>query len=320
MKLTFEEIKKITFGAIDIINKEDGIHFMKCSQRQIDAWYELRTDLGERAETTSGVTVDFHTNSKNVAFSVIGHKFELLVNGVLTQQLLSESEASQNEQIIHVELYEDENRVTLVFPSHEVGILRNISVDDGAYVHPHQFDKKILFIGDSITQGWNSKYDCMSYAHRVADFYNAQRVINGIGGAVYHSAAFDKPEFDADIVIVAYGTNDFFYYQTYEEYKEQVSAYLEKIKSAYSDKKVFVVTPIWRSDDDKVSFIGTFEKCRETIKKESERLGLIVVDGYYLVPHFELFYADIVHPNDLGFVVYAENLITQINKHLPEIV
>jgi len=173
-----------------------------------------------------------------------------------------------------------------------------------------------LFIGDSINQGWDSKFDCMSYAHRVADFYNAERVINGIGGAIYHSATFDKPEFDADIVVIAYGTNDFFYYQTYEEFKEQVSVYLEKIKSAYSDKKVFVVTPIWRSDDDRVSFIGTFGKCRETIKKESKRLGLIVVDGYHLVPHFDLFYADIVHPNDLGFVVYAQNLIAKMNEYL----
>jgi len=314
MVLSFEQVKDVTFGAVDIRKETDGIHFLKCSPSQIDAWYKLRTDLGERAETTTGVTIDFHTNSRHVEFSVIGYKFELLINGVLVQQVWDET--PEVEHTISAEFSEGENQITLIFPSHGIGILKSLEVDDGAYITPHQFDKKILFIGDSITQGWDSKFDCMSYAHRVADFYNAERVINGIGGAIYHSATFDKPEFDADIVVIAYGTNDFFYYQTYEEFKEQVSVYLEKIKSAYSDKKVFVVTPIWRSDDDRVSFIGTFGKCRETIKKESKRLGLIVVDGYHLVPHFDLFYADIVHPNDLGFVVYAQNLIAKMNEYL----
>lgn len=316
MNLTFEQVKGITFGAVDIIKKDEGVHFMKCSKRQIDAWYKLRTDLGERAETTTGVTIDFHTNSKNVAFSVSGHKFELLVNGVLTQQIMSEPEASQNEQIIHVELSGEENRVTLVFPSHGVGILRSISVDEGAYVHPHQFDKKILFIGDSITQGWDSKFDCMSFAYRVADFYNAERVINGIGGAIYHPSTFDKVKFEPDIVIVAYGTNDYDYYRVYDEYKTSVSTYLEMIKAAYGEKNVFVITPIWRFDKDNTRPIGTFEKCRETIKNESERLGFCVVDGYELVPHIDEFYADIVHPNELGFGVYAEKLIGTMENYI----
>lgn len=316
MNLTFEEIKSITFGAIDIINKEDGVHFMKCSQKQIDAWYKLRTDLGERAETTTGVTIDFHTNSKNVRFSVIGDKYELLVNGMLTQQIVSEPVASQNEQVIHVELSGEEQRVTLVFPSHGVGILRSISVDKGAYVHPHQFDEKILFIGDSITQGWDSKFDCMSFAHRVASFYNAERVINGIGGAIYHPSTFDRVQFEPNIVIVAYGTNDYDYYQGYEDYKNSVVSYLEMIEEAYRGKNVFIITPIWRFDKDNARPIGTFEKCRDTIKEESERLGFISVDGYELVPHLESFYADIVHPNELGFGVYAEKLINKIGEQV----
>lgn len=314
MVLSFEQIKDITFGAVGIEKQMDGIHFYKCTRAQIDAWYKLRTDLGERAETTTGVTIDFHTNSRHVEFSVIGSKFELLINGVLVQQVWDETPGFAH--TIRAELFEGENRVTLIFPSHGIGILKSLEVDDGAYINLHQFDKKILFLGDSITQGWDSKFDCMSFAHRVAAFYNAERVINGIGGAFYHSSTFDKIPFEPDIVIVAYGANDFFYFQTYEEYKEQVVSYLDKIKLAYSDKKVFVITPTWRKDDDRVSFIGTFEKCRETIKSEGERDGFIVVDGYQMVPHFEQFYADVVHPNDLGFGVYAENLIVTMNEYL----
>lgn len=312
MKLTFEEIKNVTFGAIDIINKEDGIHFTKCSKKQIAAWYEIRTNLGERAETTTGVIIDFHTDSSHVEFAVIGHKFEVLINGVLTQQVLSDTEELRNEQIICANLSEGENRVTLVFPSHGVGILRSISVDDGAYVCPHEFDKKILFIGDSITQGWDSKFDCMSFAYRTADFYNAERVINGIGGAIYAPTTFDKVAFDPDVVIVAYGTNDYDYFKDYQVYKNNVVSYLELVKANYGEKNVFIITPIWRFDKDYPRCIGTFEVCRKTIEEEAERLGFRVVDGYELVPHIDSFYADIVHPNEMGFGVYAEKLIAKI--------
>lgn len=314
MNLTFEQIKSITFGAVHVIEKKDGIHFMKCTQKQIDAWYKLRTDLGERAETTTGVTLDFHTNSKDVEFSVVGNKFEVLVNGVLIQQVPNVSEVTQNEHIIHVELSGDKNRVTLVFPSHAVGILRTISIADGAYLHPHQFDRKILFIGDSITQGWASQFDCLSYAHRVADFYNAERVINGIGGAIFAPITYDEIPFDPDIVIVAYGTNDYDYYRTYEEYKSNVSTYLEMIANAYQEKAVFVISPIWRFDQDNPRQMGTFDKCCQTVKEEAERLGFFAVDGYELVPHMDSFYADVVHPNDLGFGVYADKLIIIIGE------
>ncbi len=307
MNLTFEEIKSITFGAIDIINKEDGVHFMKCSQKQIDAWYKLRTDLGERAETTTGVTIDFYTDSSYVEFEVFGQKFEVLIDGILTQQILGE-------QIIYVELPEGEHRVTLVFPSHDVGILKGVSINDGANIRAHQFEKKILFIGDSITQGWDSKFDCMSFAHRVADFYNAERVINGIGGAIYAPSTFDKVQFAPDIVIVAYGTNDYDYYKTYDEYKMSVFSYLEMIANAYQEKEVYIITPIWRFDKDNPRSVGTFELCRETIKEEAEKLEFNVVDGYQLVPHMDEFYADIVHPNDLGFGVYAEKLIIKMGE------
>lgn len=314
MELTLKEVKNITFGAVEIIDKEDGIHFGKCTKKQIDAWYELGTYLGQRAEMTSGVTIDFHTDSKYVKFVVIGNRFEVLTDGVLTQQVLSEHEEEGNERSIYVELPEGEHRVTLVFPSHDIGMLKSITVEDGAYICQHQFDKKILFIGDSITQGWNSKFDCMSFAHRVADFYNAERVINGIGGAIFAPTTFDKISFDPDTVIVAYGTNDYDYYKDYQVYKNNVVSYLAMVKKNYGEKNVLILTPIWRFDKDYPRSMGTFEKCRDTIKEESTRLGFRVVDGYELVPHIDSFYADIVHPNELGFGVYAEKLISKMEE------
>ena len=63
--------------------------------------------------------------------------------------------------------------------------------------------------------------------------------------------------------------------------------------------------------------MGTFENACAIVKEEAEALGLTVIDGLTLVPPMPEFFADeYLHPNDLGFGVYAENLIRALNQHL----
>ena len=51
MQLTLEQIRAVTVGALTVTKEQDGIHFSKCTQKQVDAWYNLKQDLGIRAET-----------------------------------------------------------------------------------------------------------------------------------------------------------------------------------------------------------------------------------------------------------------------------
>ena len=69
MRLTFEELKIITVGAHAVEQNDDGtVSFYKCTKKQIKAWYECGGDtLGTRSETTTGIRLDFHTNSKNLS-------------------------------------------------------------------------------------------------------------------------------------------------------------------------------------------------------------------------------------------------------------
>jgi hypothetical protein len=41
MKLTFEQIQQITVGSLCTEAESDGIHFHKCTQKQVDAWTAL---------------------------------------------------------------------------------------------------------------------------------------------------------------------------------------------------------------------------------------------------------------------------------------
>ena len=319
MKLTFDTIRQITTGAIRIEQEDDGIHFYKCTEQQIATWTDRNKDLGARAAGTTGVRLDFHTNSQTLAFSIArGKKFELYINGLLRKQLFA-TEHKQFDLRLSDPLGNSlaEYRITLIFPSHDAGgVLEWIALDDSATVTPHVYDMKMLFIGDSITQGWASKYDSLSYAWRVTRHFNADSVIQGIGGAYFHEDCFDRIDYNPDVVLVAYGTNDFGYYKTYEEFRSHAAAHLALIAKEYANKQIFVLSPIWRDKRDGKR-MGTFEDCRAIVAEEAERLGLIHIDGLTLVPPIPEFFGDeYLHPNDEGFALYADNLIIALETHI----
>ena len=320
MRLTTEQIKSVTFGALSVEEQADGLHFHKCTQKQETAFAAFNSGFFERAKTTTGVRLDFHTTSKHLAFSATsGRKFEVYLNNLLRRQfdfdvLRAEGRCAELDLTDVLGDKVDDIRVTLVFPSHSIGVLEFVELDDGATLVPHTFDRKILFLGDSITQGWNSDYDGFSYAWRVSRFFNAESVVQGIGGAFFHETVFDTVDFDPDTVIVALGTNDFSKFKTTDEMRAHVSAYLSLVASEYADKKLFVISPIWRADQEKT--MGSFLDAREVVIRETEKLGLRHIDGLSLVPPMEEFMKDgYLHPNDLGFSLYAENLIAQMIKN-----
>lgn len=319
MTLTFEQIRQITVGAVRMEECDDGIHFYKCTQKQIDAWTRENKTLGERAAGSTGVRLDFHTTSQSMTFRVSrGFKFELYVNDLLRAQYKM-SETPEVTVALDDPLANPlaEKRVTLYFPSHDCGgVLQSLELDDGATVTPHKFDLKMLFIGDSITQGWASDFDSLSYAYRTSRFFNAESVIQGIGGAYYCEDTFDHINFDPDAVLVAYGTNDFGHYKTLDELRGHVAAHLGLLREEYRDKKFFVISPIWRDQRDGKA-MGSFEECRAVVAKEAQKLGLCHIDGLTLVPPMPVFFQDeYLHPNDNGFSLYAENLIMQLRKYL----
>ncbi len=319
MKLSFEQIKAVTVGAVNIAQTDDGIKFYKCTQKQIDAWYRKSEILGNRAAGTTGVRLDFHTDSKKLAFRVLGgSKYEVHIDG-LVAAAYKLGAGERVELDLHDPLGHkiDECRVTIILPSHDSGaVLDYVELDDGAFVRPYRFDCKMLFIGDSITQGWASSLDSYSYAYRVSAFFNAESVIQGIGGAYFNEESFDSLPFDPDMVFVAYGTNDFGCYETYDEFREHCEAHLSLIAEEYRGKKIFVLSPIWR-DQREGQAMGSFEGCRAVVIESAEKFGLCHIDGLKLVPPLPSLFADgYLHPNDNGFSLYAENLIKEIQKNI----
>lgn len=320
MELSLEQIKTITVGALKIWEENGAFRFAKCTQKQVDAWYKVQETLGLRAETTTGVKLDFYTNSKSFAFTPQNNGpeniYEIYIDNVFTYYYFEKDFVESKRK--QIELDGQKHRITLHLPAHQIGMLEAVELEDGATVEPHQYDCKILFIGDSITQGWESTWDTLSYAENVTRFFNAESVIQGIGGAVYHNTTFDEAiEFDPDIVIVAYGTNDWTIYPTLDLGREHCTQFLDKLVKRYGNKKLFGISPIWRADKDTDMAMGSFKACTDYIKEEIQAHGMILIDGETLTPHVKDFYSDeFLHPNTSGFGIYALNLIAQLQKHI----
>ena len=327
MRLSNEAIKMVAFGYLQTKEDERGIHFYRHTDKQTLALYEAEYFYGDWSKATTGVLLDFYTDSKNLTFNaVLGDSFEVLING-LPRYKFSFMEMYETPESCKYAIKEGENlmgvsvplengkrvRVTIVYPARNApGVIEYVELDDGAELTPYTYSGKILFLGDSITQGFYASHDSLSYAYRVARFFDAEMLNQGVGGTVFNEAFLDDFDFDPDRVIIGYGTNDFSICSSMNVFKYNLDAYMEKIRLRYGDKRVYIITPVWKGTIG-IQPMGTFEDCRNAIEEMGKSKGFTVIDGFKLVPHSSEYFSDaVLHPNDLGFGIYAENLIKEI--------
>ena len=311
MKLTYEQIRDITVGAAHIWEDSDGVHFSKLTEEQQNAFNRLYPRFAHNGKATTGIRFDFHTNADFIRYiPLTSGKYELKVDGVLTEYI----KGTAGEAIEYTFSDSATHRITLHLPSHGVGGgLISLELSDGATLERHVFDRKFLFIGDSITQGWNAELDTSSYAYLVSDHFNAESIIQGVGSAHYDAETLGKPDFAPDTIFVAYGTNDAGF-STLAEIENRCSAFFKKLCSLYPLASVYVITPPWSLKENAPVPCGTIAEVRATIRACAEQFSFKVIDGKKVIPPLPMMMADNLHPNALGFAFYAHSLIKELKQ------
>lgn len=313
--LTFDEIREISVGSPNIKEQDGALYFYKCTDAQLAEYRRQGTGMENNATSSTGVRLDFITDSTTFAFKAAnGTKFELFINGVQYEQIDLKVGSVYSTTI---DTGKSENRLTLVLPNHQLGAISMIQLDGNATLRRQEFDLSMLIIGDSITQGFNTPIDSKSYGHIVSMHYNADSMINGVGGGIFNAAALDYfgDGFEPDVIIVAYGTNDWDRSYSESTIRNNMKEFLHKLLSYYPDAKIFGITPLWRTDYDNPETL-TLEEARAVIADVYEEYGVTVIDGYQILSHDPAKLADNVHPNTEGFEEYAENLIKELDKHI----
>lgn len=310
MKLTSEQIQEFSHGCIECTYENDKFTYARFTPGQVDAYEKRFAVFRERCERPTGVRIEFETDSCAIRVDVAAPgRYELLVDGLAVQY----KECAANDSL-YATLPQGNKHITVMLPWNSFGAISLIMLDEGAYAKPHEFKRKFLFLGDSITQGASAIRPTMTYVDRVARWFEADYLNLGVGGTKFFPEVLVKPEFDPDTVFVAFGTNDF-NSTPRDRFELECKEYLDIIKKWYGDKTVYVISPIWRLDHDLVRKAGTLQEVREFIIGQAEDHGFIHIDGWKLVPHDSAYFADVrLHPNDMGMSVYAEQLIKAIIK------
>lgn len=341
MRLTTEQIKSITCGAVRILEEEKGLRFWRFTKEQEVMYYDTRVLTGmnyrDRSTASAGVRFAFRTDSRKLALTVEAtpatsrfyYDFEVLVNGVTVGSLNNHDGKPYplgrpkfcyplGENSGEFALGSGEKLVEVYFPWSVCPFVKAVELDDGATLTPVKRSKKMLVYGDSITQGYDSTKLSRHYTAQIAKLLDADIVSKAIGGEIFHPPlAKLKDELNPDYITVAYGTNDFSKTDS-ATFESDCKAFFTALRENYPNAKIFALTPVWRADLDEKRRFGDFLSVDEKITNAvADIANVTVIHGYDFIPHDPAMFGDVyLHPSDEGFDHFARNACTEIAKHL----
>ena len=333
MKLTLEQIREITTGAVWVKEDGEGVRFCRFTGEQLEA--HAQRNRRESMEiplymyyTGAGIRLCMRTNSTTLFLRAVCvgrnpainnyFSFDVFANGVPVGYM----DCLDNDGIedIHEKTFalgEGVKEVQIHLPHSVAMAVQEVRLDDGAFVEPVRPEKKLLCYGDSITQGYSAYRPSRTYPARVADALQAVCMNKGVGGDCVFAELVEAEETSApDYITVAYGTNDTNY--TVEDYAPVYRKFITTLSQKHPHARIFVISPIWRTDWEKPLLIGTHNDMENVIREQCADLhNVTFLCGWDLVPHDPDYLQDRrLHPNDEGFDHYAANLIAAIRKEL----
>lgn len=211
--------------------------------------------------------------------------------------------------------------------------------------------KKIVFLGDSITQGAGATKEENVYLEVCAKKLGAKAVNFGVGGTriapqitpsaeafcdEYFLLRAKKMDKDADLVVVFGGTNDFGHGDALfgrigdkdpATFCGAYDALIEYLMATYGKEKLIIVYPLRRRNETATNGDGSkaegskpLAEYHDAEKVVTEKCGLRSVDFWNdgdlnpNTPDGNENFADGLHPNDIGHRLLGEKLAEAIKR------
>ncbi|MBQ6823402.1 MAG: hypothetical protein IJN82_01470 [Clostridia bacterium] len=331
MKISNQDLIQYVQGALGTEEQNGYVMLRRYPEAQARQYLDVihSEDYYKKTFATAGMRLAVRTDASAFSVRYRGRQassrkvclFDLYVNGALMENTGNEDAETDFEGLLSFNLPAGEKEIVLYLPNLYGALLSDLELADATFAEPLRRARKLLCFGDSITQGYTTRYPSLSYANRMADLLDAEVVNKGIGGEVFNPALLAVDDGGRpDIVTVAYGTNDWsrlnrndWSQAAKEEYEYNHTEFIRKLSEKYAGSKIFLFTPIWRGNADE-SFYAHGEKLRAF----AEQFGNVtVIDGLSLIAHEPGFFMpDVLHPNDLGHVTYGDAAAKEIKKHL----
>ena len=329
MKLEPKDLSQIIHNTLSYsFDEKGGVHFHRFTKQQRQTYGAQSPDWEMKCCASASVTLDLITNSDSIALKFDLYpgssrrwaSIDLYVDGVFYASRYAED---LSVKLAGFSLPEGQHRVTVYFPWSAQTALNEVHLSDGASLLPVEKKRKLLFFGDSITQGYVSRFSSLSYVNQTARVLDAEVVNQGVGGYYFNAATIDdsllfwKP----DLITVAYGTNDYSRYESGDAYAEHTGRYLRKLAGLFPETPILGILPIYRNDLNhqarKVYRTYSLDDARAALSAQYEACP----NGYVLaqtgIPHIPQAYGpDFLHPNDFGFSIMAQGVSRKIQEIL----
>lgn len=312
MKLNNDELQKIYFGAYFFEETEDGyLRAYQYSKPQMDYFEEAFDFWYDRCMASTAKTIEIKTDAKKISFDYkiiwkgSDDSFEVMTDGLITD--IRYVKDLKDEGSLSFDLKEGTKEIVIYLPVDATVHIKNFEID-AAYT-PLTKGDKVLWLGDSITQGYGPLRSSHTYVSVANRLLNYDILNQGIGGYVYDKKSLMKMEgYDPKKIIVSLGTNQ------YNDDPIAVEEYYKTLTGIYGNEiPILCISPIWRGDhlDEMDAFL---KFCEEVKRIAGSYKNVTIVDGSKLVPHLEEYYLDNLHPNCLGAEIYGRNLVEKIRE------
>lgn len=176
----------------------------------------------------------------------------------------------------------------------------------------------LLALGDSITQGFVSGTPGGTWPVRLARQLDFTLLNQGVAGHVFDEGSLcgmrRVREAAPELIVVAYGTNDWSRFRSADRIKASAHDYLKRLKKTFPKARIYVLSPLWRADAKIASASGRpLGWMAVMLRTECHKLGLHFVDGQSLVDSDPAVFGDLrLHPNATGARQVADRLCDRI--------
>ena len=315
MKLSNKTLSKFIKGACYFEIKDGYLSSYRFSKAQIENLLQNAYDKCwlTYALMSGPQRIEFKTSSTEISFDYKASKshanntIDLYIDNALYRVYHINDTLKGKVEFF---LPQGQKLVSIYMPCESTVQIKNFTIN-GGYKSVKKSEKRVLIIGDSITQGAGPNVASLAYADALARELGYDILAQGIGGYRYEPNDIMKIDgFEPDKIIVALGTN--WYDDSSYDYELNVSEFYKKLTSVFPNIPILAITPIWRGDiDNWERFIWCINKIKDTCAKYE---CIKLVDGFTLVPNVKECFSDKAHPNSFGSLMYSNNLIKAIKK------
>jgi lysophospholipase L1-like esterase len=323
-------------GAAYIFRSPTKLFYKRFSEKVLNIPDSLKMFKTYTAETTSGIIIEFKTNSSfiHLTFSPEpgrneGGFFRVLKDGAELKTISFKTPGNQNVQINLDSLSSEKEAVyQIILPSYSNLSLVHFEIDDNSRLATYKppIRKVYLGFGDSITHGrgqGGSSY--FTYPYLLSQKLDMTLYNLGIGGSKVSVpiAEMSKDLPEADVITILIGYNDFNgASHTLERFEKDYREFLSKIRKNQPKAKIFCINLLYTKKKENPHTHLTPEDFRSVIEKvvteyQASDKKLFLINGDQITSAENLqagMKTDPVHLTVKGAQLFADAVYKEMTK------